>query len=340
VEGRAIQARDQNDTEKSKRLGEVASQLQSELCSRPAPDDIVILRCKLDQQGFPGTLVSTVKVSALIRANASKGEQAFFAWTVATIEGIADDPDSQKASRQWCGGEEGDDEPINPVADLLLRLQNRFYDFGLHIPQINGQMTPETVQALIDFQKWAGLPASGQLTKRTLQKIEETPAPSPWVAVAFDGFSNYGWVRGETRRGAESDAIAKLQQRSRADFKVSSVGSPRCIALAATRYQERTGRRRITTYTQAFTGAGDSASAASQKVLQFCNWQKGGGSCGVRDAWCADTDQGNQKRFDREDIPVNAPAPRFDRDVPPINAAPPRFDPNNIPANAPVPQAR
>jgi hypothetical protein len=57
AEDRALRARDQNDTEKSKRLGEIASQLQSELCSA-LPDDIVLLRCKLDQQGCPGTLVS------------------------------------------------------------------------------------------------------------------------------------------------------------------------------------------------------------------------------------------------------------------------------------------
>jgi hypothetical protein len=219
-------------------------------------------------------------------------------------------------------------------------VQNRFYDFGLHIPQINGQMTAETMQALMEFQKWAGLPATGQLNKRTLHKIDDTPAPSPWVAIAFDGFSNYGAVRGQTRRGAESDAIIKLQQRSRAEYKVSSVASPRCIAFATTRYQQRTGRRRITTYTQAFTGAADSANAASQKVLQFCNGQKGGGTCQVRDALCADTDQGDRARFDREDIPVNAPAPRFDRDIPPVNAPPPRFDPSNIPANAPAPNSR
>ena len=126
-------------------------------------------------------------------------------------------------------------------------------------------------------------PATGQITKRTLQIIDRTPSPSPWVAIAFDGFSNYSSVRGETRRGTESDTIAQLRRRSRAELKVSSIANPGCIALATTRYQERTSRRRITTYTQVFTGAADSADAASQKVLGFCNQQRGGGSCQIRD---------------------------------------------------------
>jgi len=230
VEGRAMQARDQNDGERSKRLIEIASRLQGELCSRPAADDIVILRCKLEQQDFSGAHLATVKVSAVIRADASKGEQPFFAWTFARIEESAGDADSQKASSRWCGTAESDDEPLEPVADLVLRVQNRLYDFGLRIPQANGQMTPETLEALSDFQKFAGLPATGRLTRRTLQKIDETPAPSPWISVAFDGYGNYGTERGQTRRGAESDAITKLQQRSHADYKVSSVPSASAAA--------------------------------------------------------------------------------------------------------------
>jgi hypothetical protein len=309
IEARAVQARDV-DGEKSRRLAAIASQLQSELCSRPGPDDIVILRCKLDHQDFPSGSLSTVKISALIRADTSSGEQPFFAWTFAPINEGADDADSQRASSRWCN-EVGEDEPVTPATDVVLQMQQRFYDFGLYIPRINGQMTPETMQALLDFQKWAGLPTSGQLTKRTLQKISQTPAPSPWVAVAFDGYGNYGSVRRDTRREAETDAIAKLRQRSNADFKLSSVGNPRCIAFATVRYQERTSRRRITTFTQAFTGSGDSAAAANESVLSYCNREKTGGSCDLREVWCTETDQGDDKRYDPHNIPVNSPAPRF-----------------------------
>jgi peptidoglycan hydrolase-like protein with peptidoglycan-binding domain len=338
IEGRAMQARD-SDGGKSRRLAALASELQSELCTRPSADDIVILRCKLDQQEFPGSSLSTVKISALLRADTSKGEQPFFAWTLAPIR-EADDYDARNASTRWCSGDEGDDAPLEPVADTVLQLQQRLYDFGLHIPRINGQMTPETVQALMDFQKWAGLPVTGQLTKRALQKIGDTPAPSPWLAVAFDGYGNYGSVRGATRREAETDAITRLRQRSNADFKVSAVASPRCIAFATTRYQERTGRRRVTTYTQAFTGSGDTPAAASETVLNYCNRQKTGGSCYVNESWCADNDQGEEKRYDTHNLPLNQAVPRFDREVPPINAPSPRYDPRNIPANAPAPNLR
>ena len=55
--------------------------------------------------------------------------------------------------------------------------QQRFYDFGFGIKQIDGRLSNETVQGLIAFQKWAGLPETGQLTKLTLQKIDATEAP-------------------------------------------------------------------------------------------------------------------------------------------------------------------
>ena len=38
---------------------------------------------------------------------------------------------------------------------------NYTVDLGMHVPQANGIMTSETLQALIDFQKWAGLPGRG-----------------------------------------------------------------------------------------------------------------------------------------------------------------------------------
>ena len=52
------------DADKGKRILEIASRLQGELCTRPAKDDIVILRCKIDQQEFPGITLSTVRSTA------------------------------------------------------------------------------------------------------------------------------------------------------------------------------------------------------------------------------------------------------------------------------------
>ena len=147
----------QNDPEKSTRLSDIARRLEGELCRAPAPDDTVILRCKLDQHDTPNAQLSTVRVSALIRAELLKGEQPFFAWTLAPIEDSPGNPKSQKANDRWCGDQEGADELLQPVADLVLRIQNRLYDFGLPIPQINGQMNSETVRSLIQFQKWAGI---------------------------------------------------------------------------------------------------------------------------------------------------------------------------------------
>src|SRR5947209_3571940 len=59
IERRALQLREGNDGGKSNRLSEIATRLQSELCSPSAPDDIVILRCKIDQQNVFDAQLST-----------------------------------------------------------------------------------------------------------------------------------------------------------------------------------------------------------------------------------------------------------------------------------------
>ncbi|MBI3433938.1 MAG: peptidoglycan-binding protein [Proteobacteria bacterium] len=339
VLARAIEARAAGDADKAQRVFELAARLQAEICTRPAADDIVILRCKLDQRDIAGTNVTLAKISAVMRAQTSKGEQPFFAWTYRGIEGgAASAEDAAKAQARWCADGGGDDETVRPSPDLVLRIQHRLYDFGLHVPRISGELTPETSQALTDFQKWAGLPATGQLTKATVLKIDATPAPSSWAAIAFDGFGNYSVISGPTRRSSEADAADKLRRRSRADFKIASVASPRCIAIATTRYRERTGRRRTTTYTQAFTSIGDSANSAEENVLAYCGRQKGGGECVARESICAVAAGAGPDRFDNKNIPVNAEPPRFNREVPAVNAAPPRFDPKNIPANTPAPR--
>ena len=118
--------------------------------------DIVVLRCNLGDKSFGDTRISLAKISALLKSNSSAGEQTFYAWTYATIEPTAADA------------------PLELTADLVQRVQQRFYDFGFGIKQIDGRLSNETVQGLIAFQKWAGLPETGQLTKLTLQKIDAT----------------------------------------------------------------------------------------------------------------------------------------------------------------------
>lgn len=321
---RAIEARGAGDADKAQRLLDIGSRFQAEICRRAVADDIVILRCKIGQQ--TGTNISVIKLSAVIRTEASKGEQPFFGWTYSGIGDAADTAEAQEATTKWCA-DQGADEAVNPTPDLVLRVQQRLYDFGLRITLINGQLTAETVQGLIEFQKWAKLPPTGQLTKQTVQRISSMSAPSAWVSFAFNGAGHFGAETGTTRRGAEIEAVKKLQRRSRGgDYKLSSVSAPNCIAFATTGYSERSRRRR-TNYTQAFTSAGESAEAASQAVLQFCENEKGGGTCEVRHALCADGGSG-------------APPERYDRGSPPVNSPAPRFDPKNLPLNSAPPQSR
>lgn len=335
----ALEARSSNDKDKAGRLTDIATRLQNELCVRPAADDILVLRCRLSQRDIGGTRLSAIRVSALLRAEASKGEQPFFAWTFTDIDDSPTSSDESKAATaRWCGSDQVADGAVAVTPDIVLQVQQRLYDFGLRVPEINGQLSHDTVQALTAFQKWANLPANGLLNKPTLEKIATTPAPSPWVSIAFDGAGNFGAQTGATRRGAELEAIQRLQRRNRGrgDFRLSSIASPGCLALAMTRYTER-GRRSRTTFTQTFTSAGDTGEVAAKNAVDYCEREKGGGQCGVRHVLCADGPGAQAKRFDPNAIPVNSPAPRFDPGNLPLNAPPPsRSNPTELPVNAPL----
>jgi hypothetical protein len=216
--------------------------------------------------------------------------------------------------------------PLEPTPDLVQRVQQRFYDFGFGIKQIDGRLSNETMQGLVAFQKWAGLPETGQLTKLTLQKIDATEAPPAWAALVFDGLGNHSMVNGDTRRAAEADAVSASRKKWRSEYNVASVPAPHCVAIATTRYKTR--RR---TFTQAFTSMGNTADEASQNSLDYCNREKGGGTCQTRDAICAAGGAAPPPRYDRESIPVNAAPP------PVSDNKPKRYNPSEIPANAPAP---
>jgi hypothetical protein len=381
VMARAADARAGRDSDKSQRLTEIATRLQGEMCRKVADSDVVILRCKLGQVDAGGSSVALVKVSALIQSEAAKGEQPFYAVTDLRIDDAAAGPATQEAQARWCGNERAtrqirveerdasggttppareSAEPFNATPDIVLRVQQRLFDFGLKMENLDGNLSQETLNNLGQFQKFAGLPANGQLTRPTIEKLMTTPAPSPWVTIAFDGFGNFAAETGRTRRDTELAAIERVQRRSGRDLKISSVAAPNCLGFAMTRYTER-GRRQRTNFTQAFTSAGGSADLAARNAFDYCEREKGGGQCQVRYTLCADgssgggqtsrNDPGNipanapRPRFDPKDVPVGAPppgaqGPRFDPKVPAANAPAPRFDPDSLSINSQAPRER
>jgi hypothetical protein len=368
------------EAEKSQRLTEIATRLQGEVCRKPAAEDVVILRCKLGQVDAGGSSLALVKISALIQNEAAKGEQPFYAWTDLRIDDAAAGPAAQEANTRWCAAERatrqirveeresgsGNKSPqaetagdaFHATPDIVLRVQQRLYDFGLRMDNLDGNLNQETVRNLVQFQKFAKLNADGTLTRSTIDRLMTTPAPSPWVTIAFDGFGNFAAETGRTRRDTELNAIERLQRRSGRDFKLSSVAAPNCLGFAVTRYTER-NRRSRTKFTQAFTSAGDSADTAARNAWDYCEREKGGGECQVRYALCAngsggdrepdDRDRGRRRdrqedvrRHDRDSPPVNAPAPkpRFDPDSVSANSPAPKFDPGFLPLNSQAPQER
>lgn len=385
VMARAADARAGRDSDKAQRLSDIATRLQSEMCRKPADSDVVILRCKLGQVDAPGAPLALVKVSALIQSETAKGEQPFYAVTNMRIEDAASGPATQEAQARWCGNERAtrqirieerdapgatspareSDDVFNASPDIILRVQQRLFDFGLRTENLDGNLNQETVRNLAQFQKFANLNADGRLTRSTLDKLMTTSAPSPWVTIAFDGAGNFVAEVGRTRRDTELAAIERMQRRSSRDVKISSVAAPSCLGFAITRYTER-GRRQRTNFTQAFTSAGDSADAAARNASDYCEREKGGGQCQIRYALCADGSGGNRapdeadrrrnrndqqedvRRHDRNSPPVNSPPPqqRFDPKDTSVNSRPPqsgpapKFDPGSLPLNSPPSQDR
>jgi hypothetical protein len=375
VLARAADARVSRDADKSQRLTEIATQLQGEVCRKPAADDVVILRCRLGQTDTGGAALTLIKVSALIQTEAAKGEQPFYGWTDLRID---DTPGPQESNARWCASEDADrttrqikveeradsgggapareaEEPFSPTQDIVLRVQQRLFDFGARIENLDGQLNQETVRSIQQFQKLANLNADGTLNRSTVIKMMTTPAPSPWVAIAFDGSGNFSPEIGRTRRNAELVALEQLQRRwSSRDPRVVSVSAPNCLGFAVTRYVER-GRRGRTNFTQAFSSAGETMETAAKNAFDYCERDKGGGQCQVRYALCADGSGGNPqaddggrrqrqspdgeaRRFDRGSPPVNAPNPRVDPKDISVNSRPPKFDPGSPPLNAPAPR--
>jgi hypothetical protein len=365
VLSKAADARATREADKSQRLTEIATRLQGEVCRKSAADDVVILRCKLGQVEAGGSALALVKMSALIQTEAAKGEQAFYGWTDLKIEDV---PGLQESNARWCASERPErttrqirveerdasgggatpparepEEPFTPTQDIVLRIQQRLFDFGYRIENLDGQLNHETVQSIQQFQKMANLNPDGQLTRSTVIKMMTMPAPSPWVAIAFDGFGNYIAEIARTRRNAEFVALEQLQRRwSSKDPRVVSVSAPQCLGLALTRYVER-GRRGRTNFTQAFTSAGDAMDSAAQNALDYCERAKNGGECQIRYALCADGTGGNrapeandgERRRNRNDRQEDAN--RHDRRAPPINQEP-RFDRKNPPVGTPSSQ--
>lgn len=102
IAARAQEARARRDTEKAERLLDLASRLQGEICRRPSPDDVIVLRCRVQSRTIAGVAISTVKVSALLRAEPSLGEQPFFAWKAGEIEDASPGEETTKANSRWC----------------------------------------------------------------------------------------------------------------------------------------------------------------------------------------------------------------------------------------------
>lgn len=308
----ALEAQQAGDKSRMERLLGIAAQYQREICRTPAPDDVIFVRCRIDDVEAFGTRVTIAKLSAIIKSEITKGERAFYAWTYADIrEAPKGDKRAQEQHRRWCtdqgqqanngeqeggpvkpdkGGGEGADSAVVLTSDLLLRLQQRLYDFGYSISVFDGTLQQELVQAVAAFQRNAGLEATGQITRRTVELIDSTPTPGPWVAIAFLGNGRYGTSSGQlTRRAAEQAALQQLRRRNRSgDPRISSASGPACLSLATTNYTSGSRRNRVN-HTQAFTNGARDKAGAIDAVLAYCNREKGGGTCRVRHTECIGT---------------------------------------------------
>ena len=140
------------------------------------------MRCNLGQKSFSNTAITLAKVSALLRSNTSAGEQPFYAWTYATVAGndgdvaAAEEADKRNGvPRKPCRTSH-----FEPTPDIVQRVQQRLYDFGLNIPQIDGRLNSETTQAVNQVPEMGGLVGDWTIDKTYRGESDSTPAPSAW----------------------------------------------------------------------------------------------------------------------------------------------------------------
>lgn len=360
VVGLGIKARDKGAADKAKRLYQLAAGLQSEICLKPEPDDILIVRCKVKDHDFVSGKISVAKLSAVIRSQASRGEQAFYAWTYnLVLDSAESDKLTKTAHARWCADDAQQQvakkpEKLDLTPRMILSVQYRLYDLGYPITVANGQQTGELVKVLSAFQHSTGLQATGRIDKVTLDRLAGVRPPGQWISIAFDGAGKYGLITdGASRRGAEERAIAALKRRTSADYRLMAQPAPGCFALAMTRFRGRKNGRRMN-FTNTFASFGKTKDDARKAVMAYCNRAKSGGKCRVKKTGCAQGDvvarpgehrpapgrvvpastDDKPERYERDNL-VQTPAPtpkRFDPGAVSQTQGPKseRFDPKNL----------
>jgi hypothetical protein len=170
---------------------------------------------------------------------------------------------------------------------VVREVQERLYNLNYDISVLNGQMTPETRQAIRDWQSNTRRESTGDMTEEELNALRQARTPTIWGALAYTarGASAVVWSR-PSRREAISAALGDCQSRAgRGEVcKVITASEGACGALGF--YM---GNVRRTTYWGAFAVVRPTLGQATNQALITCREQaKRPDACGVRLTFCAD----------------------------------------------------
>lgn len=157
-------------------------------------------------------------------------------------------------------------EPVKAAQNQLLRA-------GFTLPRYgaDGRFGKETASAVARFQRAQGLPATGRLDLRTLEKLETAPAPSPEygelfadgvlravLAVGYDEAGSHEPEQAHVLRGLASRGYTHVTDHERAQLGLDAEGQ----------YVTRVGADGVRTIIELITPDTDQAKARFAEALR------------------------------------------------------------------------
>lgn len=170
---------------------------------------------------------------------------------------------------------------------IIREVQERLYSLNYNIKVMNGQLSKETRDAIIQWQEVTRRPQTGDMNADDLQYLRSAPPVTTWGAIAFEAAGAYGIVWNRTsRQDAENDALAECRKHAAANAKNCdpfTLGDSQCGAMSW--YSGYSGGRR---HWGSFVVRRGTIEQARTDVMSECQRQaKAPQGCQIRVAFCA-----------------------------------------------------
>ena len=170
---------------------------------------------------------------------------------------------------------------------VIREVQERLYGLNYSIKTINGQLSKETRDAIMQWQEVTQRPRTGDMNAADLAYLRSAPAITTWGAIAFEAAGAYGivWNR-PSRQDAENDAVTECRKHAAAnakDCEAFTMFNTQCGALSW--YSGYSGGRK---HWGSFVVRRGTIEEARTAVMSECQRQaKAPQGCQIRVVFCA-----------------------------------------------------